>query len=187
MATELDEAQLSWDWTNQNEVAYLPAMECAAPEMMVSNVMTRKSDVFSIARCCYILHRQQAGIRRDAQIETADQFRRFINDLSVRREAIPWQGIPESLVPALKRALVCDEKTRCNVNDVVNCRYLNDMMVRVIRYLDKLLDKERDGKIKFLKKLRLCGRCTATKGQSIDIQSIFNRARSLKKGRTFTL
>lgn len=153
LATEHDEAHLGWDFTNEKEVAYYPPMECSAPEMMISNVMTRKSDVFSIGRVCYILQRQQSGIRREAVIESADQFRRFINDLSVRKEAIPWQGIPETLLPALKRALVCDEKARCNVTDIVNCQYLNDLMVRVIRYLDKLLDKERDGKIKFLKKL----------------------------------
>jgi len=153
LATEHDEAHLGWDFTNIKEVPYYPPMECTAPELMVSNVMTRKSDVFSIARLSYILHRQQAGIRRESPIESADQFRRFINDLSVRQQAIPWQGVPESLVPALKRALICDEKTRCKVEDIVNCQYLNDLMVRVIRYLDKLLDKDRDGKIKFLKKL----------------------------------
>lgn len=153
LATSHDEAPVSWDWTDRNEVAYLPAMECAAPEMMVSNVMTRKSDVFSLARCCYIVHRQQSGIRRDAPIESAEQFRSLIQDLTVRRDAVPWQGIPSALVPALKRALVCDETARCNVDDVVNCRYLNDVMVRVIRYLDKLLDKERAAKIAFLAKL----------------------------------
>ncbi len=153
LATEYDEARLSMDWTDRNELPYLPAMDCLAPEMMVSNVMTRKSDVFSLSRCCYIMHRQQSGIRRDAPIESVEEFRSFIQELSVRRDAVPWQGIPSALVPALQRALVCDERERCNVDDVVNCQYLNDVMVRVIRFLDKLLDKERAAKIAFLAKL----------------------------------
>eukprot|EP01083_Nonionella_stella_P082386 227402_1 len=162
LATEHDEAHLDWDYTNTKEVAYYPSFSCLAPEIIISNIVTVKSDVFSIARLSYILHRQQAGIRRENIMKSADEYRRFINDLNIALSPhvmhgkgghIPFEGIPPTLVDALKNALKSDEKVRCAVSDIVNCAYLNDMIVRVIRYLEKILEKEEDGKIKFLKKL----------------------------------
>mmetsp|Transcript_11153 Transcript_11153/g.16929 ORF Transcript_11153/g.16929 Transcript_11153/m.16929 type:complete len:1074 (-) Transcript_11153:66-3287(-) len=163
VATEHDEAALGWDFTNDKELAFYPPFDCLAPEIMISNLLTVKSDVFSIGRLCYLLHRQQAGIRREKPMRAADEYRRFVNNLNLAQShlsvgggnerAIPYEGIPETFVDTLKKCLRTDEKLRCSVADIINCKYLNDMVVRVIRYLEKLLDKEEDGRIKFFKQL----------------------------------
>lgn len=161
VATENDEAHLGWDFTNEKELAYYPPFECLPPEVMISNILTIKSDVFSIGRVAYILHRQQSGIRKDKIMKSADEYRRFVNNLNIasshlnikNNRGIPFEGIPQNLIETLKNTLKPDEKLRCKVEDIINCKYLNDMIVRVIRYLEKLLDKEEDGRIKFLKKL----------------------------------
>ena len=161
MATDADEAHLGWDFTCERELPYYPRVECLAPELLISNILTVKSDVFSLARLAYTVHRHQAGIRRADPMRSADEYRRFVTHLNLshssrsarKHEAIPFEGVPEALVPTLKKALATNEKLRCRVTDIVNCKYLNDMIVRVIRYLERLLDKERDGKLKFFKKL----------------------------------
>ena len=62
-------------------------------------------------------------------------------------------GIPESLVNTLNNMLIPDEMKRIDVDAVLKSTYLNDILVRVIRYLDKLLDKDVNSRNKFFKKL----------------------------------
>ena len=79
------EIALNYDFTNINELFYLPSFQCLSPEILVSNILTNKSDTFSLGRVFYFCLRYMNGIRADTPILTPDVYRKFINALTLNQ------------------------------------------------------------------------------------------------------
>ena len=152
-----------WDFTNNKRLPFLPTFTCLAPELLIENKINLKSDVFSIARIVYFLLRhinKLLRLEKDLIFLNCDEYQHYLNKLKEylfnknsynSKEFL--NKIPQSLIDGLTNALETNYVERCDLDTFLNCKYFCDMIVRVIRYLEKMLEKDEANKIKFLKRL----------------------------------
>ncbi|ETO21674.1 hypothetical protein RFI_15528, partial [Reticulomyxa filosa] len=140
-----------YDFIKTNELPYYPSLDCLAPEYIRTKAITAKSDAFSIGRIAYMIHRYKSGIRRDKSITSEDEYRRAVNEWSTH--GFHTQGIPNDLVDGLRGLLQIEAGQRTDIKSFCSCKYFADTVLRVLLYLEKLLEKEEASRIAFLKNL----------------------------------
>jgi len=143
--------KLDWDFTNKSNLAMLPGFPCLSPEIALKGEATEKSDAWSLGRLAYYVQRHKSGVRPDSPILEIHEFRGLVNGM--RRSGANTHGLPDSLKKPLQNLLQVEGSARTGIRTFCDSDYFSDVVVKCLRYLEKLLEKEVASRIQFLKKL----------------------------------
>jgi len=129
----------------------LPGFPCLSPEIALKGEATEKSDAWSLGRLAYYVQRHKSGVRPDSPILEIHEFRGLVNGM--RRSGANTHGLPDSLKKPLQNLLQVEGSARTGIRTFCDSDYFSDVVVKCLRYLEKLLEKEVSSRIQFLKKL----------------------------------
>jgi SCY1-like protein 2 len=135
-----------------------PSFEYAAPELINRLPYTDAADSFSLGLLAWRLHLFIAKQQLPPPMLELQPYHIFINSLTNRNYSAP--GMPQSLVEALPRLLFCApgassllSSGRWSIEEFLDAEYFRDVLIRTLRYLDTILEKDLEGRVEFLKRL----------------------------------